>query len=256
VTKEVVGSDNDASSRQVARYVAERAPVYVPIPGAHGLPESRFLRGGDHKAFNDLGFAAALSPNRTKTGRAASASEGVDGKRFGDTPDRLDPAYMERVAAVNLAALDAAFAPPAPRDVRVDVLELGPHTTLRWRAEASVDRVAILTRPPADVDGTAFAAKGATEATLEGFSKDDWLFAVEGVDGAGRRSLPVYPTDGAPAAALTIKLRGRRRFEILERDDLRGVALLRFDRGDRGGPLPTTPGDQFDLARDRGMPLR
>ncbi|MHC4839162.1 MAG: hypothetical protein ACYTF3_13450, partial [Planctomycetota bacterium] len=31
------------------------------------------------------------------------------------------------------------------------------------------------------------------EVTLEGYSKDDWLFAVEAVDEDGRRSLPVYP---------------------------------------------------------------
>lgn len=200
VTKEVVGSDNDASSRQVARYVAERAPVYVPgFEVRMVFRRDRFLRGGDHKAFNDLGFAAVrfTEPNENWDAQHRDVKD-IDGKRFGDTPDRLDPTYMKRVAAVNLAAaLDAAFAPPAPRDVRVDVLELGPHTTLRWRApEASVDRVAILTRRTHEPTwtGRRLAAKGATEATLEGFSKDDWLFAVENVDGAGRRSLPVYPT--------------------------------------------------------------
>jgi hypothetical protein len=37
-------------------------------------------------------------------------------------------------------------------------------------------------------------AAGEDHVVLEGWSKDDWLFALEAVDAAGHRSLPVYPT--------------------------------------------------------------
>jgi hypothetical protein len=36
-------------------------------------------------------------------------------------------------------------------------------------------------------------AKDQTEVTLEGLSKDDWLFAVEAFDERDHRSVPVYP---------------------------------------------------------------
>ncbi|HYC78495.1 MAG TPA: hypothetical protein VEI02_12785, partial [Planctomycetota bacterium] len=84
-----------------------------------------------------------------------------------------------------------------PKQVRVDVTELTPHTRLRWAANVEPDLAgyAVLLRRTHEPTwtGRVVVPKERTEALLEGYSKDDWLFAVEAFDAAGRRSPPVYP---------------------------------------------------------------
>ncbi len=201
VLREVVGSDNDSVSRQVARYLAERAPVYVDgFEVRLVFRQDRFLRGGDHKPFNDRGFAAVrlTEPNENYDWQHQDVGE-VQGKRFGDRPENLDKDYIKRVAQVNIAcALEAAFAPPPPKDVRIDVMALTPHTTLRWRATLDKDVAAhaVLSRRTHEPTwtGRRVVPKETNEVTLEGFSKDDWLFAIEAVGPKGHRSPPIYPT--------------------------------------------------------------
>jgi hypothetical protein len=201
VLRSVEGSDNDAPSRQAARYFAARAPLYIPgFEARLVFRQDRYLRGGDHKSFNDRGFAAfrLTEPNENYDFQHQDVRE-ADGKKFGDRLENVDVAYVANVARANVAAaLEAALAPASPKQVRVDVRALTPHTTLRWAANAEPDLAgyAVLLRRTHEPTwtGRVAVAKEKTEITLEGFSKDDWLFGVEAVDAAGRRSPPVYPT--------------------------------------------------------------
>ena len=196
----MTGSDNDAPSRQVARYLAARGPLYVPgFDVRMVFRQDRYLRGGDHKAFNDLGLTAIrlTEPNENYDWQHQNVRE-EGGKKFGDRFENVDLDYVHRVAQVNAAAiLDAALAPASPRQVRMETTKLTPHTTLRWAKspEADLGGYAVLWRLTHEATWThrRVVAKDQTEVTLEGLSKDDWLFGVEAFDAAGHRSVPVYP---------------------------------------------------------------
>lgn len=199
--KSIVGSDNDAPSRQLARYLKARGEAAVPgFEVTLIFRQDRYLRGGDHKEFNDQGFAAVrFTEVHENYDRQHQDVRTEDGRGFGDLPDFLDWAFVRRVAQVNVAGLaELALAPASPRQVRVDISQLTPHTDLRWEANAEEDLAGygILARRTHEPFWTKrfVVAKDRTSAHLENLSKDDWLFAVEAFDAAGHRSLPVYPT--------------------------------------------------------------
>jgi acetylornithine deacetylase/succinyl-diaminopimelate desuccinylase-like protein len=196
----LVGSDNDAPSRQLARYIKARGEAYLPGFGVTMIfRQDRYLRGGDHKAFNDQGFPGV---------RFTECHENydwqhqnvihADGKVLGDLPENVDYAFLKRVTQVNVASLmELALAPASPRQVRVIVSELTPHTELRWakNSEADVAGYGILYRRTHEPDWTHRVTVGPDQIShqLEGVSKDDWYFAVEAFDNQGHRSLPIYP---------------------------------------------------------------
>ncbi|MGQ0554068.1 MAG: M28 family peptidase [Planctomycetota bacterium] len=217
---EVIGSDNDATSRQLARAVREIAALYVPALAVQlVLRQDRYLRGGDHRAFNEQGYAAVrfteLHEHFDRQHQDVRIEQTPAGPRaFGDTLEHIDWVNLTDVTRLNAAvALALALAPPPPMNVRVDTSGLSHDTRLLWEASASelanpeaLDHWLIRLRPTDAPDWThaikvprrdTGANNGtlsvAIEHTLVGLSKDHWLFAVQSVDAAGRASVPVYP---------------------------------------------------------------
>ncbi|HED66895.1 MAG TPA: M20/M25/M40 family metallo-hydrolase [Planctomycetes bacterium] len=195
----VVGSDNDAPSRQLARYTKRAASSFLPdFELTLVFRRDRYLRGGDHIPFLDEGWPAVrlTEPHENYDWQHQDVRV-EDGKPYGDVPGNVDFAYVGRVTgSVCAAAGELALAPRAPRGVLVDVTELTPHTRLLWDTNPEPDLAgyAVLVRRTHEPDWTRRIEVGrTTETLLEGLSKDDWLFAVEAVDRAGHRSLPVYP---------------------------------------------------------------
>jgi acetylornithine deacetylase/succinyl-diaminopimelate desuccinylase-like protein len=200
----LVGSDNDAPSRQLARYLEAQADSVLPgFEVELVFRQDRYLRGGDHKPFNDLGLAAVrfCEPNENYDHQHQNVRV-QDGRQFGDLPEFVDCDFVARVAAVNAAGLRAlALAPPPPTGVTMDTSKLSPHTRLHWNpalpgAEGSegVAGHRVRLRRTSEPSWTASVDAGAaSEITLENTSKDDWLFAVEAYDAQGNTSLPVYP---------------------------------------------------------------
>jgi hypothetical protein len=193
----VVGSDNDAPSRQLARYL--QAAGREAVPGFEVeliFRQDRFLRGGDHRAFNLEGFAGVrfTEPNENYAWQHQDVRV-EDGVQYGDLPENVDYDYVARVAAVNAAGLRAlALAPRPPEGVSMDTSRLTPHTRLYWDDADGVAGWRIRLRRTFEPTWTlALDAGRNTEVTLEGYSKDNWLFAVEAYDAAGNTSLPVYP---------------------------------------------------------------
>jgi hypothetical protein len=197
-TGRVVGSDNDAPSRQLARYLEARGEEAVPgLDVELVFRQDRFLRGGDHRAFNAEGFAAVrfTEPNENYDWQHQDVRvEG--GVVYGDRVEFVDFEYVARVAAVNAAGLrELALAPRPPENVRMDVSGLSPDTRLTWDDDPRAAGWRVRLRRTFEPTWSSVRDVGrATEATLEGFSKDDWVFGVEAYDEAGHASLAVYPS--------------------------------------------------------------
>lgn len=200
-TRRVVGSDNDSPSRQLARYLAARGEAYTPgFEVTMIFRQDRYLRGGDHKAFNTEGFAGVrfTECHENFDWQHQDVRE-KDGRKFGDVPENLDYDYIARVCRTNAAgAAEIALAPASVRQVRVLVARLTPHTELAWQASEAEDLAgyAVVYRRTHEPTWThrKLVDKSETSVVMEGLSKDDWLFGVQAYDEKGRYSVPVYPT--------------------------------------------------------------
>jgi hypothetical protein len=149
----------------------------------------RFGRGGDHSPFNQEGFAAVrVTEARENYSRQHSVL---------DTPDGVDPGYLQRNARVNLAALASlALAPPAPVVTdsagrpRIARGESGYDAKLAWAPSAGATGYRVFWRKAWSVDWEHELTVGnVSEATLPNVSIDDVVFGVASVDASGHESL-------------------------------------------------------------------
>lgn len=191
--------ENDSASRQLARYVREVGQRYVgpPFQAKMIFRRDRYLRGGDHTAFNESGFAAVrFSEYREDYNRQHQNLRTENGIEYGDLPKFVDYEYVANVARVNAAALAAlATAPGAPRNVRMLTRQLDNDTELTWEAppDSRAVKYEVLWRTTTAAEWENVEAVGnVTTAKLQR-SKDNVIFAVRAVDKNGNRSLAVVP---------------------------------------------------------------
>ncbi len=192
-----VGSENDSPSRELSRFVAETAPVYVPDLSVREIFRAdRFLRGGDQESFQDAGFSAAVRfveahENFTHQHQDVRVENGV---QYGDLPQFIDAGYLRRATQANVAALATlALGSAAPTDVRLILHRLGYDSTLRWKPASGAAAYEILWRAT-DAPQWEYAKNvgDVSEATVP-VSKDDYILGVRSVDANGLRSPVVYP---------------------------------------------------------------
>jgi hypothetical protein len=193
-----LGGENDSPSRELARYIAQTAQTYhTEVSPLLEFRRDRYLRGGDHISFNEQGFAAVrfteFQENYTRQHQNVRTENGIE---YGDLPKFVNFNYVANVARVNAAALaELASAPAPPRNVRLQTKELQNDSTLAWdppqdgRASAYIVLWRATTAP--DWEHSQLVGKD-SKATLP-LSKDNVIFAVQSVDEAGHRSLPVVP---------------------------------------------------------------
>jgi hypothetical protein len=190
------GLENDSSSRQLARYVAETAARYhTGITPLLVFRLDRYLRGGDHLAFNEQGYAAVrFTEYRENFNRQHQTVRTEDGVTYGDTLEHVDVDYVARVARLNAATLATlAAAPAAPAQVSLLASRLENDSTLEWQPSPGASGYEVLWRATSSADWDHVQNVGSlTRATLP-LSKDNVIFAVRAVDPQGRRSLPVVP---------------------------------------------------------------
>ena len=194
------GGENDSTSRELARYIRLTAKKYL---GSGFQPtlifrRDRFLRGGDHTAFNEEGFAGVrFTEFREDFNHQHQNVRVENGIQYGDLPQFVDYSYVANVARVNAATLASlASAPAPPANVRVDTRGLTNNTTLTWEPSPGglASQYQILWR---DTDEPFWQhamntpAPG-TSITLP-ISKDNVIFAVRAEDTSGHVSLPVVP---------------------------------------------------------------
>ena len=194
-----LGGENDSPSRQLARYVTQTARAYgLELAPMLEFRRDRYLRGGDHISFNEAGFPAVrLTEYRENYNHQHQNVRTQNGIEYGDLPKFVNFNYVANVARVNAATLASlASAPTPPQNVRLETKELVNDSTLAWKASAD-GRAAgyeIVWRATSAPDWEHARPVGnVLRATLP-ISKDNVIFAVQTVDAAGHRSIPVVPS--------------------------------------------------------------
>ncbi len=193
-----MAAESDSPSRQLARYVAEVAAWHrLDVQPQLIFRLDRFLRGGDHSAFNASGYPAVrFTVVEEHYNRQHQDVRMEGGVAYGDLPAFVDGSYLGGVARVNGAALmHLANAPSPPPDARIVTAELANDTTLRWSAspEPDVAGYEVLWRETTSGLWQHVRDVGpVTEARLA-MSKDNWYFAVRAYDKDGYRSPAAFP---------------------------------------------------------------
>ncbi len=196
--KRLYGTESDSISRQLARYIADVADLHKTVvqPRLIHRPD-RFLRGGDHTPFNQLGFAAIRFCETYENYDHQHQDVRIeDGTQFGDLPEFVDENYLADVTRLNaLTLVHLTNAPSAPTNTRVMIAELTNDTTLRWDSspEADVAGYEIVWRETTSASWDEYLDVGnMTEGTVP-LSKDNWFFGVRSYDHEGYRSPVSYP---------------------------------------------------------------
>ncbi len=222
-----LGGENDSPARGLGRYIAEVAARHsLPVRPLLIYRADRFLRGGDHSAFLEQGFGAAVRftafredytrqhqkvrvetvGDETKTatlGATVTREPRRREVRYGDLPQYVNEQYLANVTRVNVGAMaHLAMAAPAPEKARIITANLTTDTTIRWAAPpgpssgagAQVAGYEILVRDTTSpVWQKAIDVGMRTEATVP-ISKDNVHFGVRSYTGDGYRSLVAFPT--------------------------------------------------------------
>ena len=191
-----LGGENDSSSRQIARYITETARQYsTGLNPTLVFRLDRYLRGGDHSAFNEQGFAGVrFTEYHENFDRQHQNVRTENGVEYGDLPKFVDFDYVAKVAQLNAATLASLASAPAP-PVKVGLVakELQNDSTLTWEAVPRAANYEIVWRDTSGSDWDHSERVGnATRATLK-LSKDNVIFGVRSVDAAGHKSLAVVP---------------------------------------------------------------
>ena len=191
-----LGGENDSASRQLARYVAEVGRTYqTAAKPLIVFRLDRYLRGGDHISFNEQGYAAVrFTEYREDYNHQHQNVRTENGIEYGDLPRFVNFDYVANVAQVNAATLASlASAPAPPAKVRLQTKQLENDSTLTWEAAPGAASYEVVWRDTASPEWEHAKSVGdMTRVTLP-LSKDNVIFAVRALDGAGHRSLPVVP---------------------------------------------------------------
>lgn len=196
-----ISAESDSPSRQLARFIHETAeqektaikPMLVFRP-------DRFLRGGDHSAFNEAGIPAVrFTVMHEWYDRQHQNVIEKEGRPYGDVPEFVDADYVGNVARLNAAVLvRLANAPSPPARARVLTRALQNDTTVRWEAspESDVAGYEIVWRETiAALWEHAMDAGNVSEKTIP-VSKDNAFIGVRAYDRDGYRSPVSFCTAG------------------------------------------------------------
>lgn len=192
----LVGSENDSPSRELARYVGAIVPQYVSNFSVREIWRAdRFLRGGDQESFQADGYPAIRfvesNENFTHQHQNVRVENGV---QYGDLTQFMDWEYLKRATQANIAALASlASAPLPPAKAQLVTHKLGYDSTLRWQPSAGAASYEIVWRATDSAQWQFGKNVGnVTQATVP-VSKDDYILGVRAVDAQGHGSVVSYP---------------------------------------------------------------
>lgn len=201
--RRVFGGEVDGPSRQLARYVAATADMYVPnLDPIMIYRLDRFGRGGHHRPFNDEGFAAVrIMETHENYVRQHQDIRTENGIAYGDVVEGVNFDYAAKMTALNAAVLARmAWAPPPPSNVRIGGA-VRPSTTLAWEApdDPRVAGYKVYWRDTTAPQWQRSRWVGdVARWTLEGLVVDNYLFGVAAVGTDGNESPVAYPAGQIP----------------------------------------------------------
>jgi Peptidase family M28 len=193
-----VGGENDSTSRQLARYIAAVSETYDfgTFKPQLMFRRDRYLRGGDHSAFNASGFAAVrFTEYREDYNHQHQTVRTENGIEYGDLPKFVDFNYVANVARLNAATLAALASSPAPpSDVRLLTKQLQNDSKIHWKPAAGATVYEVLWRATTDAGFSESNMMRTTETNVDiPDSKDNIIFGVRSTDARGHKSLIVIP---------------------------------------------------------------
>ena len=179
----------DSPSRSLARFVRRWGGRYVPSHKVRPMSRpDRFGRGGDHSAYNQLGFAAV--------GFRESRENFTRQHDVRDTFEGISLPYLARNARVNAAAAATlALAPPPPSVVdergrpTITRAPSGYDANLTWVASPGAVAYRVFWREAWGPDWQHELSVGnVTNVLLPDIQIDDHVFGVAAIDAAGHES--------------------------------------------------------------------
>src|SRR5579864_1381460 len=193
-----IGGENDSSSRELARYIHSVGETYDFGAFTPKLifRRDRYLRGGDHSAFNEQGFAAVrFTEYREDYNHQHQNVRTENGIEYGDLPKFVDFDYVANVARLNAATLASLASSPAPpSDVHLLTKQLENDSKIQWKPAPGATAYEVLWRKTTDADFPEENLLRTTEPKVDlPDSKDNVIFGVRSVDAKGHRSLIVIP---------------------------------------------------------------
>jgi hypothetical protein len=196
--RKYTAGENDSRSRELARYIKETGERYVDQMNVTLIYRNdRFGRGGDHTPFSQAGFPAVriceFNENYDRTHKIPAM---VNDIQEGDLPEYVDYEYVRKNAGVNLASIaNLALAPYEPANCGIIVSGLTNKTTLKWEAPSKGAKPAgyyVLMRETYQPLWEKKIFVAGNEITLP-YSKDNYFFGIQSVDGGGHESVAVFP---------------------------------------------------------------
>ena len=179
----------DSPSRELARFVQRWGGRYVPSHKVRPMARpDRFGRGGDHSAYNALGFTAV--------GFRESRENFTRQHDVRDTYEGISLPYLAQNARVNAAAAATLALAPPPPDVLSDRHQpmitrapTGYDANLKWTAAPGAAAYRIFWREAWGSDWQQDVRVGnVTSVVLPNMQIDDYVFGVAAIDAAGHES--------------------------------------------------------------------
>ena len=151
-----LGGENDSSSRELARYIHSVGETYDFGAFTPKLifRRDRYLRGGDHSAFNEQGFAAVrFTEYREDYNHQHQNVRTENGIEYGDLLKFVDFEYVANVARLNAATLASLASSPAPpSDVHLLTKQLENDSKIQWKPAPGATAYEVLWRKTTDAD--------------------------------------------------------------------------------------------------------